>query len=247
MAMKTVISHFFNEEYLLPWWLKHHTEIFDHGILIDYNSTDRSVEIVKELAPDWTLVSSRNEWFGAEAADIEVMDYEATIEGWKIALNTTEFVLGDFNSLDTTAENLLVIPTTVMVDLEPDNPVTYNDSLVTKKPFGVLSGHDGGVDLRPPRAMHRNARGNYTAGRHFYGHAINCSDIHLLWYGWSPFTEETLQRKLQIQTRMPQSDKDRGFGTGHITTYEKLKSEYTNYFAPKARDLTPEINKWLGK
>ena len=42
---------FYNEEYLLPWWLMHHTKIFDHGILINRGSTDRSVEICKLLAP----------------------------------------------------------------------------------------------------------------------------------------------------------------------------------------------------
>jgi hypothetical protein len=34
--MITVISHIFNEEYLLPFWLEHHRTIFDHGIIIDY-------------------------------------------------------------------------------------------------------------------------------------------------------------------------------------------------------------------
>ena len=48
---RTVISHFYNEEYLLPWWLMHHTKIFDHGILINRGSTDRSVEICKLFAP----------------------------------------------------------------------------------------------------------------------------------------------------------------------------------------------------
>ena len=38
---------FYNEEYLLPWWLAHHTKLFDHGILINKGSTDRSVEICK--------------------------------------------------------------------------------------------------------------------------------------------------------------------------------------------------------
>ena len=32
MAKRVVISHFFNEAYLLPWWLKHHREMFDHGV-----------------------------------------------------------------------------------------------------------------------------------------------------------------------------------------------------------------------
>ena len=49
----TVISHFYNEEYLLPWWLMHHTKLFDHGILINKGSTDRSAQISKRFAPYW--------------------------------------------------------------------------------------------------------------------------------------------------------------------------------------------------
>jgi hypothetical protein len=26
-------------KYLLPWWRPHHRTIFDHGIMINYNST----------------------------------------------------------------------------------------------------------------------------------------------------------------------------------------------------------------
>jgi FkbM family methyltransferase len=40
--MTTLIGHFRNEEYLLPWWLRHHVPMFDHGVLIDYSSTDAS-------------------------------------------------------------------------------------------------------------------------------------------------------------------------------------------------------------
>ena len=42
----TVICHFRNEEVLLPFWLRHHALLFDHGILIDYGSV-----IVHVMAP----------------------------------------------------------------------------------------------------------------------------------------------------------------------------------------------------
>jgi len=74
--MKTVICHFYNEEFLLPWWLNHHRSIFDHGIMINYHSTDRSVEIIRELCPTWEIRYSRNIDFHAEKIDLEVMDYE---------------------------------------------------------------------------------------------------------------------------------------------------------------------------
>ena len=73
---KTIISHFYNEEYLLPFWLKHHSKMFDHGILIDYNSTDRSVDIIREICPTWEIIDSRNELFDAVLIDKEVEDIE---------------------------------------------------------------------------------------------------------------------------------------------------------------------------
>ena len=30
-----LFSHIYNEEYLLPFWLNHHKNIFDHGVIID--------------------------------------------------------------------------------------------------------------------------------------------------------------------------------------------------------------------
>ena len=47
---KTCLIHIYNEEYLLPFWLNHHKDIFDDIIIIDYNSTDKSLEICKEIS-----------------------------------------------------------------------------------------------------------------------------------------------------------------------------------------------------
>lgn len=52
----TVISHVYNEEYLIPFWLEHHKHMFSHGIIIDYNSTDRTLDIVREICPVIQLV-----------------------------------------------------------------------------------------------------------------------------------------------------------------------------------------------
>ena len=91
---RIVISHFYNEAYLLPWWLKHHREMFDHGVLIDYASTDDSVAICRELVPDWEVIPSENAHFSALLCDFEVMKHEQRFpDAWKIALNTTEFLV----------------------------------------------------------------------------------------------------------------------------------------------------------
>lgn len=34
----TVLMHIYNEEYLLPFWLNHHKNIFDHGVIVNYDS-----------------------------------------------------------------------------------------------------------------------------------------------------------------------------------------------------------------
>ncbi|WP_162177859.1 glycosyltransferase family 2 protein, partial [Bacillus gaemokensis] len=88
----TLISHFYNEEYLLPWWLMHHTKLFDHGILINRGSTDRSVEICRQFAPHWEVRNSKVPEFDAILVDQEVMEIETEVTGWKMVLNTTEFL-----------------------------------------------------------------------------------------------------------------------------------------------------------
>src|SRR5688572_26886033 len=93
MSRLSVICHFRNEEVYLPYWLRHHRCLFDHGILIDYGSTDHSLEIIRALVPSWEVRPSRNHQFHSVAIDTEVMDIEIQISGWKMCLNVTEFVM----------------------------------------------------------------------------------------------------------------------------------------------------------
>lgn len=70
----------------------HHKQVFDHGILINRGSTDRSVEMCRIFAPNWEVRNSRVPEFDAEQVDNEVMDIESEVTGWKMTLNTTEFL-----------------------------------------------------------------------------------------------------------------------------------------------------------
>ena len=90
--MRTIFSPFRNEEYLLPFWLRHHREIFDHGVLIDHHSTDSSCKIIRELVPHWEIVPTQQKDFDLVETDFEIMLQERRFEGWKIFLNVTEFV-----------------------------------------------------------------------------------------------------------------------------------------------------------
>lgn len=90
-----LVSHFRNEELLLPHFIKHHAHMFDHAVLIDYGSTDASVEIIRrEAPPGWKVVPSTEKTFDAVALDVQVMKWEAMYpDDWKIALTTTEFIV----------------------------------------------------------------------------------------------------------------------------------------------------------
>ena len=234
---KTIISHFYNERYLLPWWLEHHKKYFDHGIMIDYASTDNSLNIIRQICPEWTVISSRNQFFDAKLIDDEVSDIESTVSGWKTCLNTTEFLVGDYSLLNNSTDHEIRVPCFIMVDNQPDNQPNYSRPLIEQKHHGI---HYHGRDplARRPRLIHNKNRVDYPLGRHYPDY--NTEALKVLWYGWSPFNSKTLDRKLQIQNRIPESDKARGFGTQHIADQHKLNTIFYKDYFPFAVDLKSE-------
>lgn len=250
---KTLISHFFNEEYLLPWFLNHHKQIFDHGIMIDYHSTDRSVEIIKEICPTWDIVTSRNIDFQADNIDTEVMDIERNIDGWKIALNVTEMMIGDYSILDDIPRQYL-LPTLFMVDTDRDNSVSQNLPLYEQKHWGFSFKDSQQAFLeRRSRSIHnipmfyppQNTAECMGPGRHY--HHYNTDQLVIFYYGWCPFDEGQLGRKLQIQTQIPWVDRMQNRGFHHITNEETLTYRLENEFIPRSRDLTEDINYYVSK
>ena len=132
---KTIIAHFYNEEYLLPYWLEYHKNKFDHGVMINHGSNDKSVEIIKNLVPNWEIVNSELEYFDAYLTDFEVQKIEENIAGWKICLNISEFLVGDLDKeLNSCDVKEITIPAIIMTDI--DNKEIRND-LLSEKPFGI--------------------------------------------------------------------------------------------------------------
>lgn len=235
--MLTVVSHIFNEEYLLPFWLEHHVNIFDHGIIIDYCSTDNSVEIIHKYCPTWEVIKTRNlnadgsPNFKADLIDIEVCDIESRINGYKICLNTTEFLC-----LTKSKEDILNI-------LNPKMYYGINIHCVMnrKQNFYPKNAVDffKGIELiglanaeRGHRFLHSDKNMKYTLGRHNY-YASNPNDnvyghelFFILWTKFYPCNKNMFERKLQIQQNIPQSDKNARYGYQHITNLQKLYSEY---------------------
>ena len=238
MHKVTIISHIYNEEYLLPFWLNHHKDMFDHGIIIDYRSTDNSVSIIKEICPSWEIIPTRNSYFKASEIDSEVMDVENNIEGIKIVLNTTEFLFSSkpihiFFSNNLISYNIRIHTPYSINEYNPlNNQDIYNNLLNQDIKYHC----DRGV-----RQIHNFKNGNYTLGRHSTNNpSINTHDMHIIWLGFFPFNEKLLNRKLQIKNNIPDYDKEHGFGVQHLFDKDKLIS-INNEKAKSGKSLN-EIN-----
>jgi len=236
----TLISHFYNEEYLLPWWLLHHTKIFDHGILINRGSTDCSVEICRQLAPHWEVRDSKVLEFDAFLVDQEVMNIESEIAGWKMSLNTTEFLCFSnkedfFSSLDLLGENMYLIEIIKMVDnLNHDYTTpTYQQPLVTQRYHGIYS--DKLMGYFWGRYIHKNLHGQYLVGRHGTTHTYaNYLNAVVLKFIYSPWNNAIKNRKLQIAPTL--SEASIGLQEHYSTSLSQLEFKY-NFFANMTQDL----------
>ena len=239
----TLISHVFNEEYLLPLWLNHHKDMFDNIIIIDYDSTDNSLKICKEIYPNCKIIRSRNRQFDAHEIDKEVMDIENSIEGIKIVLNVTEFLICKTSIQDIFANG--------------ENPISYSINSVSPyssthytimnnyELFKILLNHNTVYHSdRGARYIHNFFNGKYTVGRHYtHNKSIPTDKAYIIWFGCFPINDQLIKRKLQIQTRMPESDKEIGLGIQHITNKDKLLNDINNKV--KTGKALKEINSQL--
>lgn len=256
-----IISHIYNEEYLLPWWLNYHKKYFDHGVIIDYNSTDRSLDIIREICPTWDIVQSVNADFKAYDLDREVEKYLMRYDDyvWKIALNTTEFLVGDYNCLIGNIGTLLV-PCLYFVDETSyrQDAIPYDVQLWDVIKTGLDIPFT--MDFRGSRALHTNQM-QYPSGRHFK-RLINTDKFIIFNYGFAPMTEEFYARKLQIQTRIPESERRMHQGGAHTNgqdpnglsrdrligmynEYAKVQNDHFPNHLERFSDLTQIMNQFL--
>ena len=226
---------------MLPYWLKHHLPLFDHGILIDHNSTDDSVDVCRALAPYWTVVKTALLDFNAIDCDFEVMKYEEGLSGWKMALAVTEFVHHpDLRQYLKQAElrGAMCIRSrgVIMVDRTEDVDVDPSQSLTSQKHHGYIEeGWRLSFAARTRtrrtfrnRIIHRHPTGGYVPGRHqtFRPIGETPEDLFTLWYGYSPWIEWYKLRKTSFAIRIPEEDKRLGFGAQHLRTVEKMERDY---------------------
>lgn len=213
-----VISSFYNEQYLLPWWLKWHRKIFDHGVLINYFSTDRSREIIEEICPDWEIRHTKYKYWNFKDNDEEFMEVEREFNEYKIVLTTSEFLVGNFEKL---SDDLTLYACHIkkMVDDEPKNKPTHKIPLIQQKQSGLQTRRN------KYRFLHNYPDGDYIArGRHKTGHDITFTDKMCVWkYAYSPWTEEFIQRKLHMKDQL---DPNEEYGKHHRLTRKQLQKEY---------------------
>jgi hypothetical protein len=219
-----VLTNVYNEEYLLPFWLEHHKRIFDHGIIIDYRSTDNSMDIVRRICPTWTIITTRNSHFDAKLIDEEFMDIERSIEGYKIILNTTEFLIG---------------PTNIRYLLRNSNNCAYGlkcltpfSSQQTQNPanlYELLSGIERVEEYsRFNRFIHSYPDGAYTVGRHQSYRRAYEINMYIMWFGYYPWNQQLIDRKLQIKRNISESDKLKGYGSQHLLEYSEMTHSRQN-------------------
>jgi len=203
---RTVVCHFFNEEYLLPWWLEHHKKYFDHGVMINYGSWDRSVEIIREICPGWEIVDSRNEYFTAQLVDAEVQHYELQHDGWRVCLNVTEFLVGDYRLLDTVDYNLQVRQV-LFVDEDRSVLPTHDRPLWEQKFHGFdfdIASTNAAEFNRHARLIHRDDpnghQHSYPCGRHF--EYYNTDQLAVFYYAWCPWNIRMKMRRMQTGAKV---------------------------------------------
>jgi len=218
----TLLTNVFNEEYLLPYWLIHHKNMFDEIIVIDYNSTDKSMEICKSICPECKIIKTRNQYFDAEDIDKEFMDIENNIEGIKIVLNTTEFLFCENPIKDLFRDYTQPVSYAINA-MSPYSKNSYNINNSYELFSNLLNDDIVYHTDRGVRQLHTFFNGNYGVGRHYTNNmSISTNQAHIIWFGYYPMNDNLLKRKLQIQENIPQRDKDRGFGFHHLFSKDKL-------------------------
>lgn len=248
--MSTVLCHFYNEEYLLPWWLNHHKNLFEDGIMVNRGSTDRSVEIIREIVPHWKVIDSFSNSFDAALCDLEMSWLEKDLKGWKIILNVTEFLIlsngVNLKAIEQAFDELgkyrgIFFPGYIMVDDDPLFLPTYDISLVSQKYFGLpetLISPEIAAQLSysplPQRARlyHCASIGSYTPGRHsshLPDTILAQGGAAIFWYGFSPWNEKAIKRKLQIKNTMSEGDIKVNLGIQHLQSLEELEKKKLSF------------------
>lgn len=223
--------------------------MFDHGVMINNGSTDQSAEIIRRLAPGWDIIDSQLSGLDALMLDFLVQKQEYKFDGWKICLNVSEFLVGDIQSVISSAEKagIRALETTPYIMFDPKSNVKLNPDkpLIDQKPHGyfdnflydfcmrdqkirkilhLLLGKRNSYKKRA-RLLHNHRIGGYSIGRHNWHHvSIKTNKLKLFWFGYSPNTEEFISRKVSFSKTM--LDDEWLLGQHHRATKQSYQRQY---------------------
>jgi hypothetical protein len=203
--MSTIITHIYNEELLLPLWLEHHSKYFDEGIIVDYASTDNSRDIIAQY-PQFKVYDSTAEMWGVTELDAMMVKFESKVEGIRIVLSVTEFLLGNPN----TAERDFLIPAVAPINMPFDKEFDWSKQFWEQRSYGISYKNN---------PMHRRSRilahqlPTYPLGRHF--ESIDDGGYLIVHVANCLVDDAMINRKLQFQDRVPQEDKNLNLAFQH--------------------------------
>jgi hypothetical protein len=214
--------------------------------MINYHSTDRSVDICRQMCPShWKIVNTVNESFVASTNDAEIKVHEQYLgEGFKIALTITEFLFiptplaGLNHYMIGNNYDSIKLWGVCMVDTDPHNLPTYDKTLFEQKHHGMIKDYpcdprqDWGRDSYNywyGRYYHNKPFANYIEGRHnLQEYTTQMHNAYILKYGYSPWNHNMINRgkkKYDGQDKTPKT-----------VSEEELENMY-NHFLPHAFDL----------
>lgn len=241
-----LIAHFYNEEYLLPFWLEHHKKIFDKAILINSFSTDKSLEIINKIAPDWDVVNSADKKFNSESMEKFIIDIENNYQDEvKIVLNISEFLIikkfKKFKKLISQKNSAFWIQAAMMVDLENHEEEVVD--LLKQKNTGFWHSDKNLYKINKKftyadsnyreRLIHNFDNGMYLPGRHKSKlkntKRMSRNIAYICWYNFSPWNKRFIERKLSFANTLSTNDKEKKHGFQHLADYDDLDKMYKYY------------------
>ena len=232
----TLLASIYNEEYLLPFWLNFHKNIFDHGIIIDYHSTDNSINIIKQICPTWTVVTTEYTRFTYKS-DEELCNYERQLSGYKIILNVTEFLFCPYDLksiLPDISNQCIELAGLSFLSKTKNNECNVDSLSELLNNIEFLNIKD-----RSSRYLHSYDDGKYGCGRHTVKHKIDktsasygCLSLHfnikyeddkffpafigcMAYYPWN---QKLINRKLHVKDKMQNT----GWGYHHFWDVEQM-------------------------
>lgn len=234
-----LLTHFYNETLLLPYFIRHHASMFDHAVLVNQGEPLTDIE----LPPNWRIVPSKLDRFGAIETDEEMSALEEEFpDAWKLVLTVTEFLVHpDLRSwLDQVDTQVVRFRSITMCGSDTEDLGRFEQLIQQRHQF-VSAVADDGVNQYSRFAHRISAPGNhYTAGRHGLSFAANwiwAPNGFIAKFQWTPWPQ-ILPRKLQIKHRIPPADVARSFGFQHtMATPESL----TQTHAQVAQTCTDDL------